>query len=516
MERQEIKKKNRIYKKKIEKIDYTEIKRVIPVVSINNTLDGIIPYRTEEFWKNIYENEILFSGIFNSHLGLSNIIYEAFKGRVYMSGPNYGYVYDGVKRLWEKKPLSYMNTMTTEFLSFYIRNQISRKHENNVYEKLSKTFNCVLKIDYGERVFKLVSPKLLNYDFHSKLNSSPNELPIKDGIIINLKTLETRIRTENDLFDFEVNCRFIKNNDIPNANKFFMSLMCNDIEITNYLQYILGYSMTGETDLRSIFILWGKGSNGKSVTFELLKSILHKLCITVDKKIFIKNDKQNTGHTAHLMPLVGARMAIYSETEENDELNSSTIKSLTGNDTISVRPIYGEQTDIKPFCKYLLLTNHKPTFNIRDQALIDRIKYIPFNARFIDNPKLQNEFIRDNQFIEDLKTKYLDEVFTWLCIGANKYYNNRIINIPLQLKNETDKYLNELDSVTRFIKENIAESKESIKKTLLYEKYVTFCNENEIKKMVNKSSFYDTLDDKGYEMKKRDGYYYYINISFIK
>lgn len=141
----------------------------------------------------------------------------------------------------------------------------------------------------------------------------------------------------------------------------------------------------------------------------------------MSKKVFIK-DNSNTSHTARLIPLVSAKLAIFSESEQFEQLNDDQLKSLTGGDDISARELYGKQFSFKPIAKYILLTNHKPNWNSHDQAMMDRIRYIPFNARFVDSPSNTSEYKRDVEFIDKLLTTNLHEVFEWLCIGAYKYY----------------------------------------------------------------------------------------------
>lgn len=490
----------------------------IPIFAKVNTLSGIVNSRGDEFNNNLYNNPHFIEDILNNQMGLSKIVLEAFHKRVIMISNKEGYVWNANTTLWELKDLSYMYTMTTEFLSFYIRNQISKEHPQEYYIKLAKVLAKVQNYNYCEQVFKIVCPKLIDSKFQSKINTSSFELPIKDNQIINLKTLQVRYRTEKDYFDFELKTTFLRNNELTNAKRLFGDIMLNDDELVNYLQFILGYSITGETDLRSIFIFWGKGSNGKSVIFTFIKEILDKLCVSVDKKVFIKQDKQSSGHSAHLIPLIGARVAVYSESEEDDELNASQIKSLSGSDSISVRQIYGTQFEAKPVCKYLLLTNHKPKFDIRDQAMIDRIKYIPFNARFVHNPNpdLPNEKLIDTEFIDNLKNNHLDEIFTWLCIGAFNYYQTRKITVPDKIKEATQEYINSLDSVNSFISDCIIESNgNSVKKTLVFDKYEDYCSKNDIRKVATKTNVYDQMEAKGYVLKKNDGIYVYKNISII-
>jgi len=105
-------------------------------------------------------------------------------------------------------------------------------------------------------------------------------------------------------------------------------------------------------------------------------------------------------------------------------LNEGMIKSLTGNDPISCRPLYGKQMEFQPVCKLIMQTNHKPSIDIDGKAMLDRLKFIPFLSRFVDFPTEDNEKKRDNQLVEDLLNKHLDLFFTWMVKGCVQWYNN--------------------------------------------------------------------------------------------
>lgn len=480
-----------------------------------NGVNSILSEMTDNEKRNMYNNPYFIKDLENGQKGLSKIIIELCKSKIVVTDKDTAYRWNHITKLWESKQIGYYYGLCSDLLEILIKSEMAKHFEDALKMiKLRKILTKIQNIEGCKGVFTFARDSLFDHTFEGKLNVSPNELAFKGGKIIDLKTLIVRDRKSSDYWSFEVDCTYLENNSLDNAKKFFNSLMCNENDIVEYLQKILGYCLTGETDLRSIFILYGIGSNGKSVTYDLLKLILQKLCISVDKRVFIKTDQQQSSHTAHLMPLLGARTAVYSETGEEDNLNPEIIKTLTGNDTISVRPLYGKQFDAKPFCKYLLLTNYKPKFDVRDKAIVDRVKYIPFNARFIDDPKLENEFIRDTQFTEDLKSKFLSEVFTYFCQGANNYYTNRKIIIPKKILNVTEKYINDLDSVSCFLTNRTEENKtQKIKKTVLYDKYVSYCNENGTK-VIKKAEFYETLEQKGFSIKKYDGYEFYINITF--
>ena len=125
--------------------------------------------------------------------------------------------------------------------------------------------------------------------------------------------------------------------------------------------------------------------------------------------------------------------------------------------------------------KPILLTNHKPEINANDQAMIDRVCFVTFNARFTNEPR-NGEFLKDPNKIQLLKDKYLNEVFTFIVRGAVLYHKTQNLKPP---QNATNEYINEFDTVNNFIQEkcNVNE-KEKIKTSVMYEHYRSYCIEN--------------------------------------
>lgn len=68
-------------------------------------------------------------------------------------------------------------------------------------------------------------------------------------------------------------------------------------------------------------------------------------------------------------------------------------------------------------------------------------------------------------------------------------------------------------SISNFIKDCIIKNNgTSIKKTLLYEKYIEYCNKNNIKEIEDKIKVYKQMEIFGYIIKKNNGIFVYKNI----
>ena len=226
--------------------------------------------------------------------------------------------------------------------------------------------------------------------------------------------------------------------------------------------------------------------------------------------MFIKNNGNKSNDPSE-MALINAHIGIFSETKSGEKLNSAVLKSITGNDARSVRPLYSNTlVKFNLILKPILLTNNKPEIDTTDQALLDRLIYIPFNARFTDNP-INGEFKKDCEKIRRLKEDYLDEVFTFIVRGSKMFFENSSLKPPKNIQDATNEYINEFDIISKFIDEKcIMNENEKIKTSLLYEHYKKYCLDNGHNPKTNRE--FSSLMKKRFIIKTYVGYDHYKGI----
>tara|TARA_Y100000780_G_C13546673_1_gene363615 strand:+ start:9 stop:800 length:792 start_codon:yes stop_codon:yes gene_type:complete len=217
--------------------------------------------------------------------------------------------YNDKTKLWETQGTHY-NTYLLELVGSMIMN-ITTAEINILKKKLSKVFNDEDRtrlniIQKKEKVLltasKTNSIVTILYGMLKNKNSVQNikdslkdhEFPISNGRIIDLKTSKIRERKLEDYCFYESPVSLV--DKTPNADKFFGSLMKFDKDLVDVLQTILGYSITGSTDEKAFFIMYGStANNGKSTLVSVLQSILGPYYHTGNKSLIIqeKNKSDN-------------------------------------------------------------------------------------------------------------------------------------------------------------------------------------------------------------------------------
>jgi P4 family phage/plasmid primase-like protien len=356
---------------------------------------------------------------------------------------------------------------------------------------------------YLSNICKMIGSHSIKEDFESKIiNKTTYELPIKDGKLINFKTLEIRERNMGDFYSFESPVSFNPDLDLDCVEHFFDSITCGDKELKNYHQLLWGYLMTGEISDRSLHIFYGLGCNGKSSIVNIFQNIMEEFYTALSEDITLK--KTGRGASPELMSLLHTRVGSLPESEKREELNSKRVKTITGDDQINARHLFGHTVTFKTQCKLIWSTNHKPKINVEDQAILDRIKLIPFNARFEKTQK-------NTDYIKDLQENKLDEFFTWFAVGCNKWYSGEELKPCKSMVNAMKTYISENDIVEEFIEEafdivsqdeyekvpKLEKKDYRTKKSTVYAMFVSWINTNNRKdESLGKKEFYTTFGKK--------------------
>jgi P4 family phage/plasmid primase-like protien len=488
--------------------------------------------------------------------GLAQIFLSEYRDDIRMvgeKGDGEAYVWDENKLLWHRwKP---------EFVKIYIqgklrpivqsiykrekdelnsmKGEIKRKGLNSKYKEklgnridskqklvtiLSKAVQYVTATRHAKGIMTQCIHECLDKEFEDLVNKSENELPMKGGMLINLKTGEVRKRTREDYWSFELDVSIADevNQEFRDIGMKWLESICLELdsetkEMTNYLTELIGYSMTGRTTERSLFVLWGHGRNGKTTLMEVISKIMGGFYTQLHDNVMMERNTSGSA-TPELMALLTARIGVLSETKKGANLDPKRVKELTGNDQISARALYSDMRTFKPIAKYFLLTNHLPKFDARDQAMIDRVVLFPFQARF--------EKTKENQsFADKFKNiNLLNEIFRLFVEGAMRYYERGSLpETPERAKVAMDSYKSDLDVLGKWIS-TCATGSDADGKPLrwnrseCYESFRTYANGEGMETtrdcpMLNRGSFYKALEKSGYKNKKIMGTRYIMNIA---
>ena len=276
---------------------------------------------------------------------------------------------------------------------------------------------------------------------HDELNRNRWLINCLNGTL-DLRTGELKPHDRADLITKIAPVEYRMGAPCPNWLSFLNMIFEGNQDLIAFVQRAVGYSLTGITDERCMFILWGKGKNGKSTFLETIGRMMGDYAEKTTAETLLTTRQTNIPND--IARLQGARFVRASESEHGRYLAEARIKEMTGQDMIAARFLFSEWFSFIPEFKIWLGTNHKPVIRGTDEAIWDRIKLIPFTVR-IDNPKPRREI--DAMFSEELAG-----IFSWAVEGCMEWQDHGL-GVTEEVRKATAEYRYEMDNIGRFIEE---------------------------------------------------------------
>ena len=300
-------------------------------------------------------------------------------------------------------------------------------------------------------------------------------------------------------FSHQTVAEYSDNVDAPLWGKFLNQIFNNDEELIHYVQKAIGYSFTGSVDEQCLFILNGRGRNGKSVFSNVVSDVAGNYAKQMNVQTIVAKKNQSGSANSDIARLEGARIVTSSELNEGDRFDESLVKQLTGGDKILARFLYGSEFEYKPKFKIWMATNHLPIIRGTDDGIWRRIKIIPFNIQ-IPKEKV------DKKLEYKLKAEYTG-ILNWIVQGAIMWQQEGLED-PEAVTKVIETYRAEMDPLDAFLEECCTTGQNySIKAREMYDAYHEWAKESEEYKM-SLNKFGREMSKKLLRVKKRDGWYY--------
>lgn len=272
------------------------------------------------------------------------------------------------------------------------------------------------------------------------------------------------------------NVEYDEEAECPEWEKFIKEVMQGDQDKIDYLQKVLGYTLTGLTEQETFWILYGATTrNGKSTLIETISYLLGEdqgYSVNMNPETLAQKKKDSSRASGDIARLKGARLVVCSEPPKRMLFDIALVKTLLGRDTITARQLYQGEMQFKPEFKLIMNTNYLPV--VQDNSLFTsgRVNVITFEKHF--EPHEQ-----DKQLKSKLREKKeLSGVLNWLLEGLRKYYAEGL-EPPKPIEQATQAYQQDSDKIGQFIAECLEPVKGVNSKVKdVYDVYDQWCEEN--------------------------------------
>jgi hypothetical protein len=247
----------------------------------------------------------------------------------------------------------------------------------------------------------------------------------------------------------------VENND---QNGYFddiavvMGQIFPDDEIRQLMLFILSTGLSGVA-IEKFFVFNGAGRNGKGVLNEFMKSILGKYFSYVSPLVITENQKKKSSSQANpeIAKLDRIRYIIMKEPPENQLIQNSQVKDMTGGGELQARECHSNKTRVRLHCTVGMEVNVKLNFaeNPKD-ADAERIVDILFGSFFTDDSSIHdpekhiyplNANLKTDEWRFSHRNAMLNLLFSYQLRFRNE--GKGIIDryIPASVKNRTMEYL---------------------------------------------------------------------------
>jgi P4 family phage/plasmid primase-like protien len=289
-----------------------------------------------------------------------------------------------------------------------------------------------------------------------EMNPNPWHLNCTNGVV-DLETGTLHWRQPDHYLTVCTDTVFDPHADYSRWEKVVRQICLEKEDMYEFLHTWIGYSITGLRRDHGLVMMFGKGSNGKSLFIDVIARTLGAYAGKLPQG-FLENKKGGTDNNEQyaLASLNGIRFAHGSETEDNAELKAGTIKAITGDDTITARGSHENYKTFRATHKITIATNHKPIIPADDDAMFRRLFLFPAAAKFGPQEDVDNgdaDYAVNQLLLEQCSTPQgRSEVLLWAVHAVDKYKKNGL-KLPATIKHQVALHRSEMDIIGSFVRQ---------------------------------------------------------------
>jgi putative DNA primase/helicase len=180
------------------------------------------------------------------------------------------------------------------------------------------------------------------------------------------------------------------------------------------------------------------GRNGKSTLLEVMMHIFGDYGMDLRAEVLEEQNFKQLGEGA---ALPGKRFVKCAETHDGKKLDSQRIKSWTGGDAITIRPLYKPELTFDPTHKIWMAFNDKPKIDDPSTGMWSRVRLIPFENSFLGR--------EDRNLLEKLKAE-APGILNWAIEGAQMWQTEGL-GMPEKIRQATQEYQAENNIAIEFV-----------------------------------------------------------------
>lgn len=292
-----------------------------------------------------------------------------------------------------------------------------------------------------------------------------------NNLLLNAETLETEEFDADKNVMYCLNYDYIADADCPLWKRFLSEVLLEPGQISILQEYLgLLFVNREKLKLEELLMLYGSGSNGKSVVYETIKGILGEKNVS----FYEMEDLTRSSTKEYNLASIDGKILNYCSELDTKDFSGPTMKKLISGETLQAREIFKKPTLLKAIPLFICNANELPETSDKSFAFFRRLLIIPFDV----NIKVERQ---DKELSVKLQAEY-PGILNWILEGRERILRQRckFTNVDT-IHKVKEGYRRTQDSFYGFIKTNRLEKEGAkayhIAHNQLYAQYVEYCQE---------------------------------------
>lgn len=236
-----------------------------------------------------------------------------------------------------------------------------------------------------------------------------------------------------DSFYMNENCPYLENAQCKLWKRTLFEIFSCNRSTIKLIQEYFGLCLTTKVTTKFL-LLFGEGSNGKSLILKVLKDL-------IGPKNYSVSTLRDLQSSRNSVPIYHKLVNICSELDPKDTRQTDVLKKLVDREEIILNPKYKPAFGYKSYAKFIFACNDLPETNDNTFAFRRRLPAIPFNNRFVEKPTASYERQIDTNRLDELY-KELPGVLNWALKGLKRLKKN---NYKFTFSKEVDLLNDEIE-----------------------------------------------------------------------
>ena len=373
----------------------------------------------------------------------------------------------------------------SEEILFY-SDGIYREGGEYVISKRSRKLAENVKLNHIREVKGIIRDET-GYIKHDEFDKDSHIINLKQGLF-NLRTGTIKEHSPDYLSRVRIPIFYDPKATCPRFDKFLDSSLESDEKKIRTILEMMAYTMIKDSFLlQKAFMNTGKGSNGKSLLFDILFAMLGKENVSAKTIHDFQTNQFAKSALENKLANICADVGNTGLTE------TETLKKIITGDVLDCERKFMEGYTFKPYATLIFSANEIPEVSDESEAFARRFELIEWNKSFYgkERDKTLKTIRKDKQELSGIFNKLIP-IAKYLLQEEKMKYESTV-------EDAKKKWLEKSDSVGQFLNIVVIDEKQNhTQVSTVKSQYHKFCNENNFR-AVTPVKFNDKMEQRGYE-----------------